>query len=320
MWGAGGTAARLGDVSAGPRVCCGGCGEVGSGPQHRTLWAEPPFSPRVGVWTWNLSSEHPFKSRLSTSSPTLWSPPPSNQPLPSRARDPGLPGTRVGTAGTRAGDGPNTPPVPRALQHHHCPPRTQPRGAECEPGPGEGGRGRPGTEKPARRTWPRTFRPAVRFGVYDFPHSARQVGGEQPPFLHFLLPPALPGAFPPVVGKSRRSAQGPPEPGPRLWARHSGTSGPAAAQGGGTVRSDPGGAEIGAAVPRLGPAPAEEGVAGAPREPTNRSAGPCRARWPPAPAGPPPAPAAQSPVSLCTAPSLPLWPSPPAPSSAMVLG
>lgn len=85
---------------------------------------------------------------------------------------------------------------------------------------------------------------------------------------------------------------------------------------GGTVRSDPGCAEIGAAVPRRGPARAEEGIAGAPREPTHRFGAPA------APAGPLPVRAAQSPVSLCPAPppSLPLWLSPPAPSSAMVLG
>lgn len=90
-----------------------------------------------------------------------------------------------------------------------------------------------------------------------FPHSteldpARQVGGEQPAFLHFLLQPALAGAFPPVVGKWRWRAKGPPGPG--LGRRHSGRRQDRAlrARAGG---SGPRGRGRGPAAPRASPPP-----------------------------------------------------------------
>lgn len=88
-----------------------------------------------------------------------------------------------------------------------------------------------------------------------FPHSteldpARQVGGEQPAFLHFLLQPALAGAFPPVVGKWRWRAKGPPG----LGRRHSGRRQDRAlrARAGG---SGPRGRGRGPAAPRASPPP-----------------------------------------------------------------
>lgn len=160
---------------------------VGGGPQHRALGAEPPSSPRVGVRTWNTSSEDPFKSRLSASSPPSLVPTIQPPAPASRARDLSLSGTRVGTADPRAedGHGSSTSPAPFSttidLSAH------SPEELSVTPAPGEGR----GAQE--RRTLPLAPGPGLSGGLFGLGYTIspfNSAGGRGAATVSPFPPPA----------------------------------------------------------------------------------------------------------------------------------
>lgn len=154
------------------------------------------------------------------------------------------------------------------------------------PAPGEAGTGVPGN----RRIAPAAPGPGLSGWLFGLRYtiSPIQLGRWEGSSRRFSISSSRPRSLARVhlLWASRGEAPRGDRNRPRGAARHSALGHLRARGGGGRAEGlcapIPARAEIGAAVPRHGPARAEEGIAGAPREPPNRFAGPCRARWTPA--------------------------------------